>query len=99
MPTPPTNPTPKQEFMLNAASCKAHRDLMEKPALRQSFATALLQMQRETTNVAVLDGNQAAASFLKLQGAQMFLNILINLAEPPELAPTRADPNKLNYKA
>lgn len=94
-----TNPTPKQELLLNAAAIKAHQALMDNPRLRLSFATALLQMQREATNVAVLDGNQAAANFLKLQGAQRFLDILINLAEPDALPPKRTDPAKLNYQA
>lgn len=94
-----TNPTPKQDFMASADACKAHRALMDNPKLRLSFATALLQFQRETTNVTVLDGNQAAANFLKLQGAQKFLDILINLAEPDALPPKRTDPAKLNYQA
>lgn len=95
----PTNPTPKQEFLLNTAAVKAHRELMDNPRLRLSFATALLQFQRKLTSRDHPDGNTAASYFLKIQGAQEFLDILINLAEPPELAPTRADQNKLNYKA
>lgn len=97
MSAPLTNPTPKQEFLLNAASVKAHRELMQNPKLRLSFATALLQYQRITTGPDVLDGNAAAANFLKLQGAQKFLDILINLAEPPALLPAKTDKSKIDY--
>jgi hypothetical protein len=36
---------------------------------------------------------------LKIKGAQEFLDILINLAEPATPASGKADLNKLNYKA
>jgi hypothetical protein len=96
---PITNPTPKQEFLESAAACKAHRELMQNPALRRSFNAALLHHQRRLTSAVEIDGNAAAAYFLKIKGAQEFLDILINLAEPATPASGKADLNKLNYKA
>lgn len=100
MPTQlPLNPTPEQEYQTNEVSCKKLRDLLANPALREAFSVSLLQYQRELTAPLVADGNAAAASFLKLKGAQDFIQILIDLPYPKVAPMLKSDPSKLNHRA
>lgn len=89
------NPTPKAEFMENSKFVSMHREMMQQPMLGVSIQYALLQYQRDMANVRALDGNAAAQSFFKLQGAIEFIDTLRKLAETPELHKTATNQTKL----
>jgi hypothetical protein len=100
MPTPlPLNPTPRQEYQAKELECKKLMDMLVNPTLRQAFGVALLQLQRKLTSRESVDGNTAASSFMKIQGAQEFLDILIELPHISIKADVKQDPTKLHYKA
>jgi hypothetical protein len=82
---PNVNPTPKQEFMENSKFVSMHREMMQQPMMYVSIQYALLQYQREMANVRAIDGNAAATSFFKIQGALEFVDLLRKLGETPEI--------------
>lgn len=80
------NPSPKSEFLKNAANLKAHHDLVENDSLRYSLNCALLEMSRRICNGAPADNMGAcAAAHLRMLGAQDFVEMFLNLAEAPSL--------------
>jgi hypothetical protein len=92
---PNVNPTPKADFMTNAGFVKMHREMMQQPMMGVSIHYALLQYQRDMGNVRAIDGNGAAQSFFKLQGALEFVDTLRKLAETPELRPPTKPTDRL----
>jgi len=82
-----TNPTPKQEFLLDSKRTSAHRGTFSTPAAQDSLRVALAQYQRTLSDMYV--GNtldHAAMLHLKVKGAHEFLDTLLNLAEAPKKA-------------
>jgi hypothetical protein len=75
------NPSPQSEFAKNPQLVKNHHDLVEKPNLRLSIETALLEYQRRQSNNTVTDIGSCAVGYLRLQGAQQFVDLFYNLAE------------------
>lgn len=71
--------------MANSKFVSMHREMMQQPMLGVSIQYALLQYQRDMANVRAIDGNAAATSFFKIQGALEFVDLLRKLGETPEL--------------
>jgi len=92
---PVVNPTPKMEFQSNGNFIKMHREMMQQPMLSVSIQYALLQFARTLSDRAPVDGNNAAQNFYKIQGAHDFIHVLRNLAEMPELPPTKLSAKNL----
>lgn len=75
------NPTPKVVFVKDAVRVAAHHKLVEDETLRESLDAALLQYQRKQAALQAPDLGGAASCFLRIQGAQEFVNEFLNLAE------------------
>lgn len=75
------NPSPRSEFAKNPQLVAKHRDLVQNPNLRLAVENALLQYQREQCDLKMGDIGACAAGFLRLQGAQQFIELLYNLSE------------------
>jgi hypothetical protein len=75
------NPSPKSEFVKEPQRVKRHHELVEQESLRVALITALLEYQRIQTKLSAPDLGGCAACFLRLQGAQEFVELLLNLAE------------------
>lgn len=75
------NLRPKQEFLADVEACKSHRILAENEVLRRSIQIALLDYQREQSEMNAPDLGGCASCYLRLQGAQQFVARLLNLAE------------------
>lgn len=71
--------------MENSKFVSMHREMMQQPMMYVSIQYALLQYQREMANVRAIDGNAAATSFFKIQGALEFVDLLRKLGETPEI--------------
>lgn len=91
------NPSPKTRLMASKPLLEAHRNLMQMPDLRTSFDFALLEYQGQLCSRAN-DGNTAAASLFKIQGALEFINVLLKLGEVPEVREI-ARPGEINHNA
>lgn len=77
------NPTPKESFVADSESVKAHHQLVELDALRQSLAAAMAQYTRRQSSLTPNDLGSAAMIFMRIQGAQEFMETFLNLAESP----------------
>jgi len=75
--------SPKADFLRDASRASAHQDVMASPQFKTAAATALLAYQYNKLRL-VGDPTNPAAISLKLQGAQEFLEVLMNLGEPEE---------------
>ena len=71
--------------MANSKFVSMHREMMQQPMMGVSIQYALLQYQRDMANVRAIDGNTAATSFFKIQGAIEFVDLLRKLGETPEI--------------
>lgn len=91
---------PKAEFMQSEPFMKAHRNMVDAEVFQRGIKTAMAQYTRVMCQIAPssMDSpNQLQASamcFQRIQGANDFLNILLNLAETPAI-PTKRDPDNL----
>lgn len=88
----------KAQFQKNDLLAKAHRELVVTDAFQVAVEMALLQYQASlhsdiTPNVSAAD---AALKFQRLEGAQDFVKILLNLGEPTPL-PKKQPETGLNY--
>lgn len=79
------NPSPKTTFMQNANAVKRHHEFVENPDLRFGLESALSEFIRQLTRNVPPDMGGCASSYLRIQGAQEFLNLFYNLAETPDL--------------
>lgn len=75
------NPTPKESFLSDPDAAKSHHQLVESDALRQSLAAALAQYTRRQSILTPTDLGSAAMIFMRIQGAQEFVETFLNLAE------------------
>lgn len=91
MPDLPRNPTPRAEFQANSANIQRHAKLLDNSHFQYALQTALAEYARDlTTGISESDFNAQAAAHLKLRGAQRFVDLLLNLAEPqirPKVTP------------
>lgn len=75
--------TPKLKFQEQVEYARAHRELVASSSFRTAIESALAQM--------VLDSGErhgqeeAAAQWNRIEGARVFIDHLLNLAEKPEL--------------
>lgn len=81
------NPRPQDAYRSNSQLTKNHHALVEQEPLRIAIDTALLEYQRKQTEMAAPDLGGCAACFLRIQGAQEFVGLLLNLAETPTSTP------------
>lgn len=79
------NPSPQSEFAKNPQLVKNHHDLVENHNLRLAIENALLEYQRRQANNTVTDIGSCAVGFLRIQGAQQFVDMFYNLAESATL--------------
>lgn len=78
---PPVSLAPKGEFLSDPKVAGSHQDIMASPSFRHAARMALLEYQYGQK----FESNPAAAG-MKLQGAQDFLKILLNLGNPTSTA-------------
>ena len=84
------NPTPKQEFLFDAASVKGHSTLIDAPAFQKAIKTALAQYVRVMCNIAPdkMDSpaqlQASAMCFQRIQGANDFVDTLLKLGQQPQ---------------
>jgi hypothetical protein len=62
---------------------------------REAAGVAMLEMQARMGFVSNV--NDAAANTFKMEGARMFLSVLMNLTTPPAEAPKRIKSDTLNH--
>lgn len=72
------NLSPKDRF-LKSTDARAHLDLVANPVFHHALESALSEMQ-----LSVAKSSDPAANWHRLEGAKQFVEILLNLADPPK---------------
>lgn len=80
---PPVSLSPKAEFLRDPKIAGQHQDLVSSPEFRHAARMALLEYQLNQK----FESNPAAAG-MKLQGAQDFVKVLLNLGNPTSTSVT-----------
>jgi len=93
------NPTPRQQFQESPDNISKHRALIELPQFARATHMALLQYQRQLTDSPPADMGGAAGAYLRILGAQEFVNILLNLGEQPQRLDPRSTITQLEQPA
>jgi hypothetical protein len=78
--------SPKSNFA-KGPSAAAWTEVASSALLRESAGAAMLEMQARSGFVS--NFNDAAANNFKMEGARIFLSILMNLTTPPTETPKR----------
>lgn len=89
------NPSPREDFIKDPLRVKEHHQLVEDSFLRRSLEVALLEYQRRQTRLSAPDLGGCAACHLRVQGAQEFLEVFLNLCETSQVTP-RVDSTNLS---
>jgi hypothetical protein len=87
--------SPKSDFAKGPRAAQ-WTDVASSALLREAVGAAMLQMQSNQGFVTPLsDTNKAAAHCFHMEGARIFLSILMNLTTPPSEAPKRVGNDNL----
>ena len=86
--------SPKANFAKGAYAAP-WTEIASSALLREVAGAAMLEMQARMGFVSNV--NDAAANTFKMEGARIFLSILMNLTTPPEEMPKRIRTDNLNH--
>lgn len=83
--------TPKKDFQGKKQFADAHRELVVSTQFREALHASLLDyvLSLPTT----VDQSEAAAYYQRIDGAQLFVQYLLNLAEIPKSLPATPPAN------
>jgi hypothetical protein len=84
--------SPKSDFAKGPRAAQ-WTDVASSALLREAVGAAMLEMQARMGFVSNV--NDAAANTFKMEGARIFLSILMNLTTPPSEAPKRVGNDNL----
>jgi hypothetical protein len=93
-----TNPTPKARFQESADNIKRHRELISSREFMRAIEFATLEMSRQITLQSKADNMTAIALHFQQVGAELFVNVLMNLSEKVEL-PAKMPAQNLDHRA
>lgn len=71
-----------REMFQKTADSKEHLELVQKPSFQNAIHAALAEMQMR--QIAPSTPSQSWDAGVKMEGAKVFISILLNLAEPTE---------------
>lgn len=98
MASPNTNPTPRQQFQESKDNISKHRAMIESGEFQRAIHFSLLQLDRTLCDQMPQDLGGAGANFLRSQGARMFVETLLRLAEMPPPLPAENRILNLDHK-
>lgn len=75
------NPSPKDEFLQAAHNIDKHKKLVTDDDLRNGLSYALREYCRRISSSNPQDLGSAAMQFMKVKGAEEFLDVFLNLSE------------------
>jgi len=84
------NLTPKTAALQDTDFAKRHHAIVENPDFERSIQVALAEYHNQLSRD---PGNDPAAAYWRGQGAEVFVRVLRNLAERPDLTKTVEDIN------
>lgn len=93
-----TPQSPRARFLADKHAAEAHAKVMSSQLFEKASDAAMLQTQLNLPAYNSSDKDTAAANHHRMEGAMLFLNILLTLGDP---IPIAGDPprKELNYEA
>lgn len=72
--------SPRERFLLDKEAAKAHAAMMASTLFERASDAAMLQVQLNLPSAP--NSESASANFYRIQGAQLFLGILMTIGDP-----------------